>query len=71
MTVNELIRTSRIERARQLLQSDRQPIADIAEQVGIMDYNYFTKVFKKEFGVPPSVFRRLCEGGYLYNAQKT
>jgi AraC-like DNA-binding protein len=70
ITVNGLIRKTRIERAQQLLQSGGQSIADIAEQVGIMDYNYFTKVFKEETGVPPSIFRKLCEGEYLYNSQK-
>jgi AraC-like DNA-binding protein len=66
LTVNELIRNVRIERAGQLLQSGKQAIAQIAETVGIDDYNYFTKVFKKETGVPPSVYRRLCEKEYQY-----
>jgi AraC-like DNA-binding protein len=66
LTVNELLRTTRIERAKQLLQAGKQPIAEIAEQVGIPDYNYFTKIFKEEIGVPPSLFRKLCEDGYLY-----
>jgi AraC-like DNA-binding protein len=66
LTVNELVKSARIERAKQLLQSGKQPVAEIAEQVGIRDYNYFTKVFKEEVGVPPSMFRKLCENGYLY-----
>ncbi|MDR2478848.1 MAG: PocR ligand-binding domain-containing protein [Treponema sp.] len=65
LTVNEAIRRSRIERAKQLLQTGKQPISEIAENVGINDYNYFTKVFKAETSVAPSVFRRLCEGEYL------
>jgi AraC-like DNA-binding protein len=64
LTVNELLKTTRIERAKQLLQSGKQPVAEIAEQVGIFDYNYFTKVFKEETGVPPSIFRKLCEDDY-------
>jgi AraC-like DNA-binding protein len=64
-TVTELIRDVRIERAKQLLQSGKQPVCEIAEEVGILDYNYFTKVFKEEIGVPPSTFRKLCEGDHL------
>jgi AraC-like DNA-binding protein len=70
-TVNELIRTARIERARELLQAGKLSVMEIAEKVGILDYNYFTKVFKTETGVPPSVYRRLCEGGYLYQQAVT
>jgi AraC-like DNA-binding protein len=65
-TVNELIRTTRIEQAKQFLQAGKQSIAEIAEGVGIPDYNYFSKVFREETGVPPSLYRKLCEGGYLY-----
>ena len=65
MTVNELTRSLRTEKAKQLLQSTELPISVVAEQVGIPDYNYFTKIFKSETGVTPSVFRRLCEREYL------
>jgi AraC-like DNA-binding protein len=61
LTVNQLIRSIRVERAEQLLQSSRRSIAQIAEAVGIDDYNYFSKVFREETGIAPSVFRRLCE----------
>jgi AraC-like DNA-binding protein len=61
LTVNQLIRSVRVERAEQLLQSGKQSIARIAEAVGIDDYNYFSKVFREEAGLTPSVFRRLCE----------
>jgi AraC-like DNA-binding protein len=65
ITVNELIRSLRIDKAKQLLQTGEFPIFIVAEQVGIPDYNYFTKVFKEETGVTPSIFRRLCENEYL------
>jgi AraC-like DNA-binding protein len=61
LTVNQLIRSVRVERAEQLLQSGKESIAQIAEAVGIEDYNYFSKVFREETGIAPSVFRRLCE----------
>ncbi|GHT94531.1 transcriptional regulator [Spirochaetia bacterium] len=64
LTVGELIRSIRIEEAKNLLHSSGEPVARIAEAVGIPDFNYFTKVFKEETGVTPSIFRRLCEGEY-------
>ena len=65
VTVNALIRILRIEKAKQLLQSTELPISIIAEQIGIPDYNYFTKVFKKETGVTPLLFRKQSEKEYL------
>ncbi|MDR0449767.1 MAG: AraC family transcriptional regulator, partial [Treponema sp.] len=55
--------------AEELLESGVKLISEIAEAVGISDYNYFTKVFKEETGITPSVFRRLCEKEYLYRQQ--
>lgn len=66
MTVNELIRALRVEKAKELLEENAWLISEIAEEVGIPDYNYFTKVFKEESGVTPSVFRKLCQKEYLY-----
>ena len=65
ITVNDLIRSLRIDKAKQLLLSEGLPIYAVAEQVGIEDYNYFTKIFKEETGITPSVFRKLCEKEYL------
>jgi len=63
VSINELIRSLRIKKAKQLLQTAELPIYLIAEQVGIPDYNYFTKVFKTEIGVTPSEFRKRYENG--------
>jgi AraC-like DNA-binding protein len=64
-TVNGLIRSLRIKKAKELLESSEYLISEIAEEVGILDYNYFTKVFKEETGVTPSVFRKLCQKEYF------
>ena len=61
-TMHDLIRSIRIEKAKQLLVSTELPIYTIAERIGIEDYNYFTKVFKKETGLTPSSFRKQHEG---------
>lgn len=48
----------RIETAVKLLNTSSLSIQDIASYVGILDYNYFTKVFKKEIGLSPSQYRK-------------
>jgi len=40
-----------------LMSSDR-PIAEIARSVGFKDVNYFSRAFKRRFGVPPSEIRQ-------------
>ena len=71
VTPNELIRHTRIEYAKQLLQITLKPIYEIAELAGIPDFNYFTKVFKEETGVSPSIYRKLCESEYFTSQQKS
>lgn len=48
---------ARIERARELLRTTNEPVTSIAAEVGIGDHSYFTKLFKAETGVTPSVYR--------------
>lgn len=57
-TVIRYINQLRINDAIKLLDSSSMSIQDIAAYVGIPDYNYFTKVFKKEMGVTPSDYRK-------------
>lgn len=38
------------------------PISAVAEQVGISDYNYFSKVFRTMTGTTPSAFRKQARG---------
>ncbi len=41
-----------------LLASTDYNIADIAEAIGISDVSYFNKLFKKEYGISPTVYRK-------------
>jgi len=50
---NELIRSVRLQRASQLLQSGGYQVAEVAYAVGFSDPNYFIRAFKKEFGQSP------------------
>ena len=57
-TLSHLIAQRRIEAAKRLLFQSGLPISAVAEQVGISDYNYFTKVFRAVTGMTPSAFRK-------------
>lgn len=48
----------RMDKARELLCSSNQTIAEIAEAVGYADYRHFSKVFQKIMGVKPTVYRK-------------
>jgi signal transduction histidine kinase/ligand-binding sensor domain-containing protein/DNA-binding response OmpR family regulator len=50
----QFIRSIRMQRALELLQSNSGNIAEIAWQVGFGDPSYFTKTFSKHFGYLPS-----------------
>ena len=54
----DYIAAKRMERACELLRTTRTPIADIAEQCGYANGNYFTKVFRSKTKVSPSDYRR-------------
>ena len=47
-----------MENASSLLLSTEYSIQEISVMVGIMDANYFVKLFKKEYGETPSEFRK-------------
>ena len=46
----------RMNRARSLLQSGEHNISEVAYIVGYSDIYYFSRLFKKTMGVPPSAF---------------
>lgn len=50
----ELLRTARLQRARQMLLTTDKTIAEVAYDVGFSAPSYFTKCFRDEFGISPS-----------------
>ena len=56
ISVNELIRKLRLQRAAQLLQQKWGPVSQVAYEVGFSNLSYFSKVFKEEFGTLPSEY---------------
>ena len=48
----------RLQVAKEKLRDGRQPIAQIAYEVGYQAEAAFIRAFKREFGVPPATWRR-------------
>lgn len=53
---NELIRTIRLRRAAKLILNKVDSVTQIAIATGFDDYSYFSKAFKKHFGISPSSY---------------
>ncbi len=56
-TVGQLLTKRRVRAAKRMLEQTNLPIREIAEECGIPDFNYFTKVFKAQSGQTPSFYR--------------
>ncbi len=53
-----LIRSMRLEKAKELLETTHKNVSEVCFEVGFNNPGYFSKVFKKEFGVSPSSLQR-------------
>lgn len=56
-TTHDLIRSIRLHHAQHLLKNAELSIAEIAYETGFSEPGYFSKVFKKEFGVIPTEYK--------------
>lgn len=57
-TPSQFIRSIRLQRAMELLQSSDLNISEIAYEVGFNDPNYFSRLYSEEFGHPPNAERK-------------
>lgn len=57
-TVNEYVTDMRIKKAKALLRDTKEPVYIIAEKVGIENYTYFCKLFKRSVNMTPVEYRR-------------
>jgi len=57
-TVNEYISKKRLESAKTLLTTTDRTVSEISQLVGINNYTYFCKLFKKKEGVSPLEYRK-------------
>lgn len=58
MGISQYIRLLRIKKAVALIKESEKPIYQIAEEVGILDGNYLTKLIKKETGKTPRQIKK-------------
>lgn len=57
-TFNDFLNRYRMKKAVDLLKEDKFMVYEIADKVGIYDYKYFIKVFKKYIGCSPMQFMK-------------
>ncbi len=57
MGIAQYVTLKRIERAKELMNESDATVTSIAREVGVDDYNYFCKLFKKAVGTPPGKYR--------------
>jgi len=57
MSLTNYVNKKRMEHAAHVLSHSDKQIQEIAEEVGILDANYFIKLFKKQYGITPSLYR--------------
>ena len=57
LSTNKLIRSMRLNKAKELLQEPELTIAAVAYDSGFSDPDYFHRVFKQTFGITPGEFR--------------
>ena len=58
ITPFEYMEQKRLYEARRLLGDRRLSVKQVAEQIGYENPLYFSRVFRRQFGLPPSAFRR-------------
>ncbi len=57
ISISQYITKLRMEKAKEFLTNDQLTLKEIAERIGYNDVFYFSKVFKRYFGVSPSSYR--------------
>lgn len=57
-SVIEYINEEKMKIAKKLLENETIKIKDVANQIGFKDQLYFSKIFKKQFGISPREYRK-------------
>ena len=57
-TVSEYINTKRVEKSIEFLTRTDMSVEDIAQKVGFSSISYYTKIFKKQKGLPPLKYKK-------------
>ena len=56
-TMGEYMRRLRVERACRMLEDSALPLSQIASALGFYDQSHFSRVFKRQTGLPPAAYR--------------
>lgn len=59
ITTSHFILKTRLNRAKKQLLITSKPIGEVAIECGFNDFAYFSRSFKKEFGMTPTTFQRI------------
>ncbi|MCW8193495.1 response regulator transcription factor [Proteobacteria bacterium 005FR1] len=62
VTFQEYLISRRIEEAKRLLENPKASVTDVCFTVGFQDLSYFTRVFQRYVGLPPSRYRTNPDG---------
>lgn len=57
-SLNDIVKEIRMQKACEILLSQKYSITEVSEMLGFSDAKYFREVFKKHFGCPPSEYVR-------------
>lgn len=66
MTIIDYVNKTRVENSCRLLETTDYHISAISEKVGIFDYNYFSRLFKKYIGITPTQYRKKSHNNTLF-----
>lgn len=69
-TITDYVNNMRIQQSLVLLTTTRLPIQKVAEMVGFLDENYFTKLFKKYKEMTPKDYRNTLTGADIKEKNK-
>ena len=61
MSIREYLTMLRLDDAKKLLECSNLTVTEIAFAVGFGSSNYFTNVFKKEFGMAPGAYKKIVK----------
>ncbi len=61
-TLTDYVSRKRMENAAYILVHSDKQVQDIAQECGILDVNYFIKIFKKHYGITPTQYRTESTG---------
>lgn len=61
MTITDYINTTRIRQSLIFLNITNLPISVIASRCGFSDSNYFTRIFKRQLGITPKIYRKYVQ----------